>query len=150
MFDIGGWEFLLIAILGIIIIGPKELPGAIQAVSGFVRKAREMAREFQSGLEEVARDAELDKVSETVKTAADPVGHVRQEIMESVDPDGDIKEAMDFDTGWTDDDLVDYDDPEFAEENKIAAPDRTWPGQTEPETDAEATADDNAVPGKPA
>ena len=150
MFDIGGWEFLLIAILGIIIIGPKELPGAIRAVSGFVRKAREMAREFQSGLEEVARDAELDKVSETVKTAADPVGRVRREIMESVDPDGDIKEAMDFDTGWTDDDLVDYDDPEFAEENKIAAPDRTWPGQTEPETDAEATADDNAVPGKPA
>ena len=150
MFDIGGWEFLLIAILGIIIIGPKELPGAIQAVSGFVRKAREMAREFQSGLEEVARDAELDKVSETVKTAADPVGRVRREIMESVDPDGDIKEAMDFDTGWTDDDLVDYDDPEFAEENKIAAPDRTWPGQTEPETDAETTADDKAVPEKPA
>ena len=150
MFDIGGWEFLLIAILGIIIIGPKELPGAIRAVSGFVCKAREMAREFQSGLEEVARDAELDKVSETVKTAADPVGRVRREIMESVDPDGDIKEAMDFDTGWTDDDLVDYDDPEFAEEHKIAAPDRTWPGQTEPETDAEATADDKAVPEKPA
>ena len=150
MFDIGGWEFLLIAILGIIIIGPKELPGAIRAVSSFVRKAREMAREFQSGLEEVARDAELDKVSETVKTAADPVGRVRREIMESVDPDGDIKEAMDFDTGWTDDDLVDYDDPEFAEENKIAAPDRTRPGQTEPETDAEATADDKAVPEKPA
>lgn len=150
MFDIGGWEFLLIAILGIIIIGPKELPGAIQAVSGFVRKAREMAREFQSGLEEVARDAELDKVSETVKTAADPVGRVRQEIMESVDPDGDIKEAMDFDTGWTDDDLVDYDDPEFAEENKIAATDRTMPGQTEPETDTETTADDKAVPEKPA
>lgn len=150
MFDIGGWEFLLIAILGIIIIGPKDLPGAIRAVSGFVRKAREMAREFQSGLEEVARDAELDKVSETVKTAADPVGRVRREIMESVDPDGDIKEAMDFDTGWTDDDLVDYDDPEFAEENKIAAPDRAWPGQTEPETDAETTADDKAVPEKPA
>lgn len=150
MFDIGGWEFLLIAILGIIIIGPKELPGAIRAVSSFVRKAREMAREFQSGLEEVARDAELDKVSETVKTAADPVGRVRREIMESVDPDGDIKEAMDFDTGWTDDDLVDYDDPEFAEENKIAAPDRTRPGQTEPETDADTTADDKAVPEKPA
>ena len=121
MFDIGGWEFLLIAILGIIIIGPKELPGAIQAVSGFVRKAREMAREFQSGLEEVAREAELHKVSETVRTAADPVGRVRREIMDSVDPGGDIKDAMNFDADWTDDDLVDYDDPEFAEENRIAA-----------------------------
>ena len=56
MFDIGGWEFLLIAILGIIIIGPKELPGAIRTVSTFVRRARELARDFQSGLEDVARD----------------------------------------------------------------------------------------------
>ena len=45
MFDIGGWEFLLIATLGIIIIGPRELPGAIRAVSIFVRRAREMAPE---------------------------------------------------------------------------------------------------------
>ena len=64
MFDIGGWEFLLIAILGIIIIGPKELPGAIRTVSIFVRRARELARDFQSGLEDVAREAELDKLGE--------------------------------------------------------------------------------------
>jgi sec-independent protein translocase protein TatB len=57
MFDIGGWEFLLIAILGIIIVGPKELPGAIRTVSMFVRRARELARDFQSGLEDVAREA---------------------------------------------------------------------------------------------
>ena len=62
MFDIGGWEFLLIVILGIIIIGPKELPGAIRTVTGFVRRARELSREFQSGLEEVARQVELDKL----------------------------------------------------------------------------------------
>jgi len=43
MLDIGGWEFLLIAILGIMIIGPKELPGAIRTVSMFVRRARERA-----------------------------------------------------------------------------------------------------------
>ena len=127
MFDIGGWEFLLIAILGIIIIGPKELPGAIRAVTTFVRRAREMAREFQSGLEEVAREAELDKVSETVRTAADPVGRVRREIMDSVDPGGDIKDAMNFDADWTDDDLVDYDDPEFTEENRIAASKKCCP-----------------------
>ena len=38
MLDIGGWEFLLIAILGIIIIGPKELPGAIRTVTMFMRR----------------------------------------------------------------------------------------------------------------
>ena len=150
MFDIGGWEFLLIAILGIIIIGPKELPGAIRAVSGFVRKAREMAREFQSGLEEVAREAELDKVSETVKTAADPAGRVRREIMDSVDPDGDIKEAMNFDADWTDDDLVDYDAPEFADENKIASPDQQKAPPKTPDTQGGQTSEDKNAPEKPA
>ena len=145
MFDIGGWEFLLIAVLGIIIIGPRELPGAIRAVSTFVRRAREMAREFQSGLEEVAREAELDKVSDAVKTAADPAGRVRREFTEAVDPDGEMRDAMEFNAGWTDDDLVDYDDPEFADDNRIAA---DKPKQkNEPQTPAEETED---KPDKPA
>ena len=114
MFDIGGWEFLLIATLGIIIIGPRELPGAIRAVSIFVRRAREMAQDFQSGLEEVAQEAELNKVAETVKIAVDPMESVRREIIDSVDPDGNIKDAMNFDNNVTDEDIVNYDDPEFA------------------------------------
>ncbi|MGB0631688.1 MAG: Sec-independent protein translocase protein TatB [Alphaproteobacteria bacterium] len=147
MFDIGGWEFLLIAILAIIIIGPRELPGAIRAVSTFIRRAREMAREFQSGLEEVAREAELDKMSETIKTAADPMGRVRREIMDSVDPDGEVKDAMNFDADWTDDDLVDYDDPEFADDNRIAAQEP----KKKPETGDESSPDDDREkPEKPA
>ena len=120
MFDIGGWEFLLIATLGIIIIGPRELPGAIRAVSIFVRRAREMAQDFQSGLEEAAQEAELNKVAETVKIAVDPMESVRREIIDSVDPDGNIKDAMNFDNNWTDEDLGNYDDPEFAEGNEIS------------------------------
>ncbi|HCH57711.1 MAG TPA: twin-arginine translocase subunit TatB [Rhodospirillaceae bacterium] len=123
MFDIGGWEFLLIAILGIIIIGPKELPGAIRAVSMFVRRAREMAQEFQSGLEEVAQEAELNKLAETVKTAVDPMERVRREIKDSVDPDGNIKDAINFDNELTNDDLVYYDDPELTKDNEIAPSD---------------------------
>ena len=122
MFDIGGWEFLLIAILGIIIIGPKELPGAIRTVSMFVRRARELARDFQSGLEDVAREAELDKVADELKGIADPTstfGGLRTEIEEAVDPEGDIRESMKFDTDWSDDDLIDYSDPEFADDNTI-------------------------------
>ena len=139
MFDIGGWEFLLIAILGIIIIGPKELPGAIRAVSIFVRRAREMAQEFQSGLEEVAQDAELNKLAETVKTAVDPMESVRREIIDSVDPDGNIKDAMNFDNNWTDEDLVNYDDPEFAESISIsdAEPEHLHREDEKPETKRE-------------
>ena len=136
MFDIGGWEFLLIAILGIIIIGPKELPGAIRAVSMFFRRAREIAQEFQSGLEEVAQDAELNKLAETVKTAVDPVERVRREIKDSVDPDGNIKDAMNFDNNWTDEDLVNHDNPEFAESISIsdAEPEQLHREDEKPET----------------
>ena len=139
MFDIGGWEFLLIAILGIIIIGPKELPGAIRAVSIFVRRAREMAQEFQSGLEEVAHEAKISEVSETVKTAVDPMESVRREIIDSVDPDGNIKDAMNFDNNWTDEDLVNYDDPEFAESISISdtEPEHLHREDEKPETERE-------------
>ena len=139
MLDIGGWEFLLIAILGIIIIGPKELPGAIRAVSMFVRRAREMAQDFQSGLEEVAQEAELNKVAETVKTAVDPMESVRSEIIDSVDPDGNIKDAMNFDNNWTDEDLVNYGDPEFAESISIsdAEPEHLHRKDEKPETERE-------------
>ena len=123
MLDIGGWEFLLIAILGIMIIGPKELPGAIRTVSMFVRRARELARDFQSGIEEVAREAELDKLTDDIKEIAvdgTGAGNLRDELQGAVDPDGTLAQAMDYETDWTDDDLIDYDDPEFADDNRIS------------------------------
>lgn len=157
MLDIGGWEFLLIAILGIMIIGPKELPGAIRTVSMFVRRARGLARDFQSGLEEVARDAELDKLTDDIKGIAgsgDGAGNLRDELQDAVDPDGNLKEAMDFQTDWTDDDLIDYDDPEFADDNRIAPPDaKTRPdapgGEDAPNdapADGEATVPEAVAP----
>ncbi|MAM67694.1 MAG: twin-arginine translocase subunit TatB [Rhodospirillaceae bacterium] len=143
MFDIGGWEFLLIAILGIIVIGPKELPGAIRTVMSFVRRAKELAREFQSGLEEVARETELDKVGEDIRNIADPraaTEGIRKEIEDSLDPDGDMRDAMKFHSGWSDDDLLDYDSPVFDDENKISGRSREEaaetddPENTEPES----------------
>ena len=59
MLDIGSWEFMLIIVLGIVVIGPKELPGVIRAVGAWVRRAKELAREFQGGLEEIARETEI-------------------------------------------------------------------------------------------
>jgi len=132
MFDIGGWEFLLIAILGIIIIGPKELPGAIRTVSIFVRRARELARDFQSGLDDVAREAEFDKLGEDLVGTSDPnsaIGGFRKELEDAVDPDGHIRESMDYDADWRDDEMIDYDDPEFADENPMLDPKPNEAGQ---------------------
>lgn len=119
MLDIGGWEFLLIVILGIIILGPKELPGAIRNVKLFLRRAREITGEFQSGLDEVARQAELDKVSETLKSAVNPVDDVRAEIMENVDPEGEIKDSMIFEGDYAVTDLESYDNLDYSEDNRI-------------------------------
>lgn len=146
MLDIGGWEFLLIAILGIIIIGPKELPGAIRTVSGFMRRARELAREFQSGLEEVAREAELDKMTEEFRDMSDPDA-IRGRVEESVDPDGEMRSAMDFDREWRDDDLADFSGA-YDEENRIAPPGGTGTGD-EPAGNEDAPADDGGDAGTP-
>ena len=46
-------------------------------------------------------------------------GGLRTEIEEAVDPEGDIRGSMKFDTDWSDDDLIDYSDPEFADDNTM-------------------------------
>ena len=55
-----GLELLVIAVVALVVIGPKELPGTLRTIAFWVRKARSMAREFQSGFEELTREAELE------------------------------------------------------------------------------------------
>src|SRR3989344_4414157 len=55
MFDIGWQELFLIAVVALIVIGPKDLPRVMRTVMAGIRKAREMARDPPDGLEEVAR-----------------------------------------------------------------------------------------------
>ena len=90
-----------------------------------MRRARELARDFQSGLEDVARKAELDKLGEDLVGASDPnsvIGGFRKELEDAVDPDGHIRESMDYDADWRDDEMIDYDAPEFADENPMLDP----------------------------
>ncbi len=60
MFDIGWSELLIIVVVTILVVGPKDLPKVLRQLSRLVRKAREMAREFQAGMDELAREADLD------------------------------------------------------------------------------------------
>jgi sec-independent protein translocase protein TatB len=62
MFDIGSTEFLLIVIVAVIVIGPKDLPRALYKVGQVVGKARGMARHFRSGIDAMIREAELDEL----------------------------------------------------------------------------------------
>lgn len=71
MFDIGWPELAVIAILAVIVIGPKDLPIVLRALGRWAGKARAMAREFRNGIEEMAKEAELDALRKTASGEAD-------------------------------------------------------------------------------
>src|ERR1700692_1317009 len=88
MFDIGWSEFVLIAVVALIVIGPKELPGVLRMVGQWMGKARKMAAEFQGQFQEAMREAEmadLQKSFEEVYEAAH--GFTGGNIMSSLQKD---------------------------------------------------------------
>lgn len=62
MFDIGSSELLMIAIVAIVVIGPKDLPRALYKLGQIVGKARAMSRHFRSGIETMMREAEMEEL----------------------------------------------------------------------------------------
>jgi sec-independent protein translocase protein TatB len=88
MFDIGWSEFAVIAVVALIAIGPKELPGVLRMVGQWVGKARKMAAEFQGQFQEAMREAEmadLKKSFDEVKEAAS--GFAGGNVMTSLQKD---------------------------------------------------------------
>jgi sec-independent protein translocase protein TatB len=88
MFDIGGGELLVIAVVALIAIGPKELPGVLRMVGQWMGKARKMAAEFQGQFQEAMREAEmadLKKSFDEVKEAA--TGFASGNVMTSLEKD---------------------------------------------------------------
>ncbi len=92
MLDIGWQEFFIVAIIAVIVIGPKDLPRALKTIAQFVRKARSYAREFQNGLDDMMREAELEDIKKEI-TGAVP-SDLAKEIENSIDPTGDLTETM--------------------------------------------------------
>jgi sec-independent protein translocase protein TatB len=88
MFDIGWQELFIIAVLAIIIVGPKDLPGALRTVTKWLRKARSVAREFQSGIDDMVRESDLDDVKKQLEGAADY--DIAKELENTIDPTGAI------------------------------------------------------------
>jgi sec-independent protein translocase protein TatB len=89
MFDIGWGELLLIGVVALIAIGPKELPGVLRTLGQWMGKLRRMASEFQGQFQEAMREAELadlkkqvDDMTSQAQSYAnfDPVGEVRREL----------------------------------------------------------------------
>jgi sec-independent protein translocase protein TatB len=69
MFDIGWSELLVIGVVALIVIKPKDLPKVLRTVGYWVRHARSVAAEFQTSLEQMAREAELTDVKKEIEDA---------------------------------------------------------------------------------
>lgn len=69
MFDIASGEMLLVALVALVVIGPKDLPRVLRYVGNWVGKARRVAAQFRSGLDEMVRQSELEELEK--KWAAD-------------------------------------------------------------------------------
>ena len=96
MFDIGWSEMAVVALIALLVIGPKELPNTLRMVGRWTRKARSLTREFRSGFDEMIREAELEDVRKTVESAKSST--IEKSVKDAIDP-----------TGWVDKSLKDVD-----------------------------------------
>ena len=91
MLDIGGWEFLVVAFVLIMVVGPKELPRMLRSFTQFSRSMRKMAREFTDGMNQIANDAEVAELKKAVNEAKD--GDL-DKLASVIDPGGDVGESV--------------------------------------------------------
>src|SRR5271165_2321431 len=92
LLDFGWSELMLIGIVALVVIGPKDLPKALRVAGFWVRKARTLSREFQSSVEQMVREAELDEVRQELKKASEI--DLDKEFRQTVDPTGTLAESL--------------------------------------------------------
>ena len=129
MFDIGWQELFIVVVVGIIVIGPKELPRAARAIAGFVRKARMMAHEFQDGVDDMIQQADMDDIKKQFNETGDGL---KNQIKDTVDLDlTEFVDDLDAEDKEDDDDI----EIEIGEVEQIS----TQPDQADNKQDADVT-----------
>ena len=91
MLDIGWAEMAVIALVALMVIGPKELPHAMRAAAKWMRKARNLAREFQSGIDDMVREAELEDARKAIENTRSL--DLEKTLEDTVDPTGTVRDA---------------------------------------------------------
>ena len=102
MFDIGWTELLIIAVVAIIVVGPKDLPKMLRSLGQYAAQLRRTAGEFRSQFDEAIRESELDELRSSLQDASDmnPINQIKDSVTESLAPLKDtadeIKSGMDI------------------------------------------------------
>jgi sec-independent protein translocase protein TatB len=92
MFDIAWSHLAVIAVVALIVIGPKDLPRVLRTVGMWVGKARAVAREFQGSLDQMIREAELDEIRKQVEETAR--FDLEREVEKNIDPAGELRRSI--------------------------------------------------------
>ncbi|MGQ4272642.1 Sec-independent protein translocase protein TatB [Terrihabitans sp. B22-R8] len=102
MFEIGWSEMLLVAVVAIVVIGPKDLPAALRQAGKWMGAVRRMASEFQGHVNEAMKEAELDELRQelndlkrTARGFSNPVHSIRDEMRTAIEgkPKADVTTA---------------------------------------------------------
>ena len=91
MLDIGGWEFLVVAFVLIMVVGPKELPKMLRGFTRVMRQVRTMAAEFSRSMQNMADDAELGDLKGTLEDVKR--GNLAG-VANAIDPAGNLKDSV--------------------------------------------------------
>ncbi|WP_372880918.1 Sec-independent protein translocase protein TatB [Psychromonas sp.] len=90
MFDIGFWELVVISVIGLVVLGPERLPGAIRSVMHWVTTVKEMANSVKT---EVAQELKLHEINENmIKASKKGLSDLDPELKQSIDQ---MKETAD-------------------------------------------------------
>ena len=91
MLDIGGWEFLVVAFVLVMVVGPKELPKMLRGFTRVMRQVRSMAAEFSRNMQNMADDAELGDLKGTLEDVKR--GNLAG-VADALDPAGNLKDSV--------------------------------------------------------
>jgi sec-independent protein translocase protein TatB len=133
LLDFGWSELLLIGVVALVFIGPKDLPKALRVAGFWVRKARSLSREFQSSIDQMIREAELDDIRQELKKASEI--DLDHEFRQTVDP-----------TGSLEDSLKPPELPDFSKPDRKPDPPAPAAGDGSPPTEPDAAGLDAAEP----
>ncbi|WP_084623096.1 Sec-independent protein translocase protein TatB, partial [Acidisphaera rubrifaciens] len=92
MFDFAWSEIAVVTVVALVVIGPKDMPVALKAVTDMIKKARRMAGEFQTHVDEMMREADLGEVREQFNEIRN--FNLRSTIERAVDGDGTIRRTL--------------------------------------------------------
>lgn len=132
MLDIGWSELLIIAVIALFVIGPKDLPKALRTLGTWVRKARLLAREFQNSVDDMIREAELEDARKQVEELRRL--NPRRELEKAIDPSGELRGSLDPAAGPADQPAKPVPPPAATADKTVAAPEPAAPVTPETET----------------